>query len=335
MSLKSFRRLCLFGTALALCVVVLGAWVRLHNAGLGCPDWPGCYGHLTAGQAADNSAAANAAFPERPFEEHKAFKEMFHRFFAGALVLVVMGIAVAAYRNRHDARQPLRVPAVLPFLIVLQALLGMWTVTLLLKPLIVVAHLVGGMTTLALLWWLALEPPATAPAPGARLRRWVVIGLAVLAFQIVLGGWVSSNYAALACPDFPTCQKSFWPNMDFRDAFVLWRGLGIDYEGGILDHPARVAIHFAHRLGAVAAAATLAWVAWLSVREGGTRALRTGGLILAVVLAAQLVLGPAMVLLALPLSLATAHNAVAALLLLAVVAVLRYSRAPAAARNGR
>jgi cytochrome c oxidase assembly protein subunit 15 len=138
--MKSFRRLCLFGTALALCVVVLGAWVRLHNAGLGCPDWPGCYGHLTAGQAADNSAAANAAFPERPFEEHKAFKEMFHRFFAGALVLVVMGIAVAAYRNRHDARQPLRVPAVLPFLIVLQALLGMWTVTLLLKPLIVVGH---------------------------------------------------------------------------------------------------------------------------------------------------------------------------------------------------
>jgi cytochrome c oxidase assembly protein subunit 15 len=112
-----FRRLCVFGAALAFCVVVLGAWVRLSNAGLGCPDWPGCYGHLTAGRAAANAEAANEAFPDRPVEEHKAFKEMFHRFFAGGLVIVVLAIAITAYLNRRDPTQPLRVPSLLPLLI--------------------------------------------------------------------------------------------------------------------------------------------------------------------------------------------------------------------------
>jgi cytochrome c oxidase assembly protein subunit 15 len=151
----------------------------------------------------------------------------------------------------------------------------------------------------------------------------------VLALQIMLGGWVSSNCAALACPDFPTCQKKFWPHMDVKDAFVLWRGLGIDYEGGVLDHPARVAIHFVHRLGAVVTAVVLGYIAWLAVRVGSSRELRIAGLALAGVLSTQLVLGPTMVLKTLPLALATAHNAVAALLLLSVLAVLRYARSPA------
>jgi cytochrome c oxidase assembly protein subunit 15 len=324
LSSRRFRRLCLAGTLIALCVVVLGAWVRLSHAGLGCPDWPGCYGHLTAGQAAANADAANAAFPDRPVVEHKAFREMFHRFVAGGLVIVIVAIAVFAIANRADPLQPRRLPAALVLLVVFQALLGMWTVTLLLKPLIVVAHLVGGMSVLALTWWLSLEPPAASTAGDERVRRWAVAGLVVLALQIGLGGWVSSNYSALACPDFPTCQNSFWPDMDFKDAFVLWRGLGIDYEGGVLDHPARVAIHFTHRLGAILAALVLATVAWLALSRGSTRAVRTAGALLAAVLGVQLVLGPTMVLHALPLALATAHNGVAALLLLAVVAVLRF-----------
>jgi cytochrome c oxidase assembly protein subunit 15 len=323
LSSRRFRRLCLLGTVIALCVVVLGAWVRLNHAGLGCPDWPGCYGHLTAGQAAANAAQANTAFPDRPVVEHKAFREMFHRFVAGGLVLVIVAIAVFAFRYRDDPAQPKRLPAALVLLVVFQALLGMWTVTLLLKPLIVVAHLVGGMSLLALLWWLSLERPVAPTASDAHLRRWAIAGLVVLALQIMLGGWVSSNYAALACPDFPTCQKSFWPGMDFQDAFVLWRGLGIDYEGGVLDHPARVAIHFTHRLGALVAAVMLASVAWLAVRRGSTRAVRSAGAALALLLGVQIVLGPSMVLHALPLTLATAHNGVAALLLLAIVAVLR------------
>jgi cytochrome c oxidase assembly protein subunit 15 len=319
-----FRRLCLAGALLAFCVVVLGAWTRLGNAGLGCPDWPGCYGHLTVGQAVEHAAEANAAFPDRPLEADKAIKEMVHRYFASTLGLLIIAIAVLAFRNRRDPAQPMRLPALLVLLVVFQGLLGMWTVTLLLKPLIVTAHLVGGLTTMSLLWWLGLD---AAPVPRSdsqrKIRSLAVLGLAVLALQIVLGGWTSSNYSAVACPDFPTCQASYWPDMDFKDAFVLWRGLGIDYEGGVLDHPARVAIHFAHRLGAVVTALVLGFLAWKASRTGPSRAVRLGGGVLAAVLVTQWIVGPVMVLETFPLPLATAHNAVAALLLLSVVALVR------------
>jgi len=324
-----FRRLCLAATLVALCVIVLGAWVRLSHAGLGCPDWPGCYGHLTVGQALENAASANAAYPERPLEADKALKEMIHRYLASGLGLLIIAIAAVALANRRDPAQPLRLPAFLVALVVFQGLLGMWTVTLLLKPLVVTAHLVGGLTTMALLWWMALRVDRTTRPRGEHvLRRLAVAGLLVLGLQIVLGGWVSTNYAALACPDFPTCQRSFWPQMDFRDAFVLWRGLGIDYEGGVLDHPARVAIHYVHRLGALVAAAVLGLLAWRAIRTGQSRAVRAAGTALAVLLAVQLTLGPTMVLKALPLGLATAHNGMAALLLLAVVALLRFLWTP-------
>ena len=260
--MSTFRKLCLFGTVLALCVVVLGAYVRLNHAGLGCPDWPGCYGHLTAGAAAENQTVVNAAYPERPVEYHKALKEMLHRYLAGTLGFTILLVAALAWRNRRDRHQPTRLPYALVALVIVQGLLGMWTVTLLLKPLIVSAHLVGGLATLALLWWLSLETTRRSrPAGESSLRTWAVVAMVVLALQIALGGWVSSNYAAVACPDFPTCQRSFWPEMDFSDAFVLWRGLGIDYEGGVLDHPARVAIHFTHRLGALVTAVVLVVIA--------------------------------------------------------------------------
>ena len=326
-----FRRLCLAGALLAFCVVVLGAWTRLGNAGLGCPDWPGCYGHLTVGQAVEHAAEANAAFPDRPLEADKAIKEMVHRYFASTLGLLIIAIAVLAFRNRRDPAQPMRLPALLVLLVVFQGLLGMWTVTLLLKPLIVTAHLVGGLTTMSLLWWLGL---GAEPVPGSdsqrKLRSLAVVGLAVLALQIVLGGWTSSNYSAIACPDFPTCQASYWPDMDFKDAFVLWRGLGIDYEGGVLDHPARVAIHFTHRLGAVVTALVLGFLAWKASRTGPSRTVRVGGVVLAAVLVTQWIVGPVMVLETFPLPLATAHNAVAALLLLSVVALVRFLWPPPA-----
>jgi cytochrome c oxidase assembly protein subunit 15 len=325
MQLAWFRRLCRLGAILALCVVVLGAWVRLSNAGLGCPDWPGCYGHLTVGQAVENAVTANAAYPDRPLEADKAIKEMVHRYFASTLGLVILVVAGLAYRNRRDPDQPVRLPAALVLLVVFQGLLGMWTVTLLLKPLIVTSHLVGGLTTMSLLWWLSLDVGhTTRPASERSLRSWAVVGLVVLAIQIVLGGWVSSNYSAIACPDFPTCQASFWPHMDFRDAFVLWRGLGIDYEGGVLDHPARVAVHYTHRLGAVVTALVLGFVAWKAIRSGHSSAVRTTGAAVAAALLTQWIVGPVMVLKAFPLPLATAHNAVAALLLLSVVALVRF-----------
>lgn len=322
---RLFRRLALAGVVLTFAVVVLGAWVRLSDAGLGCPDWPGCYGHISVDDAARNVDAVNEAFPQRPFEYHKAIKEMVHRYFASTLGLLILALAGLAIANRRDPQQPVVLPIALVALVIFQGLLGMWTVTLLLKPLIVVLHLLGGLATLSLLAWLALEKPAEVPdkknLPG--LRRVAVAAFAVLALQIALGGWTSSNYAALACPDFPTCQNSMWPDMDVKDAFILWRGLGIDYEGGVLDHPARVAIHFVHRLGAVLAALMLGFASVAAIRLGPTRGVRIAGAVLGAVLVCQLILGPVMVMRALPLTLATAHNGVAALLLLAVVVLYR------------
>ena len=341
--LTIFRRIALAGVLLALCVIVMGAWVRLSDAGLGCPDWPGCYGHFTAESAAENAATSNAAFPHRPVEYHKAVKEMVHRYFASTLGFLILVLAAWAIANRNDPDQPVKLPIALVGLVIFQGLLGMWTVTLLLKPLIVVLHLLGGLATMALLAWLAMrkkrtDVPATPARPQPRSARFVslptlaLVGLIVLVLQIALGGWTSSNYAALACPDFPTCQNSLWPEMDAKDAFVLWRGLGIDYEGGVLDHPARVAIHFVHRLGAILAAIFLAALAIRAGRYGETTAIRVAGGVLGVVLVVQLVLGPLMVIRALPLSLATAHNGVAALLVLAVVRLNRLVRIPPATR---
>jgi cytochrome c oxidase assembly protein subunit 15 len=325
--LKIFRRLALAGAVLAFGVVVLGAWVRLSAAGLGCPDWPGCYGHLTVDQAAQNVDSINQAFPHRPFEYHKAIKEMVHRYFASTLGLVILVLAALAIANRRDPNQPVALPVALVGLVILQGLLGMWTVTLLLKPLIVVLHLLGGLTTLSLLAWLAIDPERRTRAPQeAGIRSLATFGLIVLALQISAGGWTSSNYAALACPDFPTCQNVAWPEMDLKDAFVLWRGLGIDYEGGVLNHPARVAIHFVHRLGALITALVLGWLCFQSWRKGRNTAIRAAGAMLGVVLLVQLILGPLMVVRALPLPLATAHNAVAALLLLSVVRINRLLR---------
>jgi cytochrome c oxidase assembly protein subunit 15 len=180
---------------------------------------------------------------------------------------------------------------------------------------------------LSLLAWLAIDPERRTRAPQeAGIRSLATFGLIVLALQISAGGWTSSNYAALACPDFPTCQNVAWPEMDLKDAFVLWRGLGIDYEGGVLNHPARVAIHFVHRLGALITALVLGWLCFQSWRKGRNTAIRAAGAMLGVVLLVQLILGPLMVVRALPLPLATAHNAVAALLLLSVVRINRLLR---------
>jgi cytochrome c oxidase assembly protein subunit 15 len=209
-------------------------------------------------------------------------------------------------------------------LVLLQGLLGMWTVTLLLKPLIVTLHLIGGLTTMSLLAWQSMRVDrSTRPAVERNIRKLALIGLIVLAVQIFLGGWTSTNYAAVSCPDFPTCQASYWPQMDAQDAFVLWRGLGIDYEGGVLNHPARVAIHFTHRIGAVVTALVLGLVAFLAWTRAQTRAVQFAGLLVGLALIAQIILGPTMVLRGFPLWMATAHNGVAALLLLSVVRLNR------------
>jgi cytochrome c oxidase assembly protein subunit 15 len=309
-----FLRLARFGSVLALLVVTIGAWVRLTDAGLGCPDWPGCYGRLMVSEqiAADEAVTVYG----RALDTGKAWREMIHRYLASALGLICVALGVLAWLNRRDPAQPWRVPLVLVGLVVFQGLLGMWTVTLLLKPIIVVAHLLCGFATLALLSWLARWRTVRVPSPSA-WRALAVVAAAALVVQVALGGWTSANYAALACPDFPTCQTQWWPQIaDFGEGFVLWRGIGVDYEGGVLDHPARVAIHFAHRLGAIVAALL---VALLGVALLTERAVRLDGAAVLAALAVQLTLGASIVLFGVPLLVAVAHNGVAALLLLTVI----------------
>jgi heme a synthase len=309
-----FRWLATAGAVLAAAVVVLGAWVRLTDAGLGCPDWPGCYGHIYP----------NTGFDTQPaFRFAKALHEMIHRYFVAGLGIVIMVLAAWAVRFRKDPDQPL-IPVILLFVVFcLQGALGALTVTLLLTPLIVTAHLLGGLTTLGLLSWLALSPPAPRLTERATsLRKYAVAAFAALAMQIALGGWTSSNYAAVACPDFPTCQHSWWPQMDFRDAFILWRGFGIDYEGGVLANPARVAIHFTHRLGALAAGSILLGLGIFAATSAIRAANRAGRqLVFAVLL--QISIGVATVHWGVPLTLATLHTAGAAFLVISMVNLLR------------
>jgi cytochrome c oxidase assembly protein subunit 15 len=314
---KAFLRLARFGAVLAFLVVTVGAWVRLTDAGLGCPDWPGCYGRVIVPDSHADAAEGVADYAQRPLEVGKAWREMIHRYLASTLGLVCVVLAGLALANRRDPDQPVAVPLVLVGLVVFQGLLGMWTVTLLLKPIIVVSHLLGGLATLALLTSLALIRPTSA-VPGARaLRTLGLAAAAALVVQIMLGGWTSANYAALACPDFPTCQTQWWPRIaDFEEGFVLWRGLGVDYEGGVLEHPARVAIHFTHRLGAVVAAILIGVLGWRLARRIGAR---VDGLAVLGLLLLQLSLGVSIVMFGVPISLAVAHNGVAALLLLAVI----------------
>lgn len=316
---SAFTRLLLLAVPLAFAVIVLGAWVRLSDAGLGCPDWPGCYGHLGVPTQADDIQFANAAYPERPVETDKAWKEMIHRYLAGALGLVVLALAVLAWRRRDQPDQPLVLPMLLAGLIVFQAMLGMWTVTLQLKPVVVMAHLLGGLSTIALLWWMLLgrwPPPAARPSG---LRLWALLAFAAVIMQIALGGWTSTNYAALACTDFPTCHGQWWPKMDFAEGFVLWRGLGVNYEFGVLGSDARTAIHYTHRMGAMLVIAAVGWLVVKTMRRAhnnrlGMIAAGVGGLLII-----QVALGIANVLMTLPLPVAVAHNGVAALLLLGVL----------------
>jgi cytochrome c oxidase assembly protein subunit 15 len=310
---------------LCFCVVAFGAYVRLTDAGLGCPDWPGCYGRVIAPTAEHAVRTAEAAFGET-VNVTKAWIEMLHRYIATLLGFLILCMAALAIRFRRDGL-PVKTSLALLALVIFQGMLGMWTVTLLLKPAVVTAHLLGGMATLSLLlWlWLGLQSPPTERAPP-RLRAFALVALVAVVVQIFLGGWTSTNYAALACTDLPTCHGQWWPaeDMDMGEAFVLWRGLGQNYEYGVLDHPARTAIHVVHRVGAVVVTLILlALIAYL-LRAG--RGLYRGmALLIGLALVIQISIGLTIVVKHLPLLLATAHNAGAALLLLTVVALNHFA----------
>lgn len=352
--MTAFRSINLVALLLCFCVVVFGAYVRLADAGLGCPDWPGCYGHLGVPEEHHEVTAAEQKFPERPVEAHKAWKEMIHRYLASTLGLLIVAMALISLFGNRDARLPRRLPWFLVALVIFQGMLGMWTVTWQLKPLVVTGHLFGGLSTLSLLLWMwlgvrksgsedresarplrefrsereaafsfaadAAKPPAQTSSILGGLRIAAVGALLVLACQIFLGGWTSTNYAALACPDFPTCHGQWLPETDVQEAFVLWRGLGINYEYGVLDNRARVTIHFFHRIGAIVTTLVLGLLAIVMLRSRSLP-VRSFGIVVICALALQVVIGITTVKLQLPLLLAAAHNAGAALLVIVLVSL--------------
>jgi cytochrome c oxidase assembly protein subunit 15 len=317
-----YRRLIAAALLLTFGLVMLGAYVRLTDAGLGCPDWPGCYGKLTPLHARDAiaQAVAEQGGEHGPVSMGKAWREMIHRYFAQALGLMIIAIAVIAWRRRTALRQSPALPITLVGVVILQGLFGMWTVTLLLKPAIVTGHLVGGLLTLSMLLWLWLRqrpPPRHVDAePIAALAAPALLGLVVVCAQIFLGGWTSTNYAALACTDLPTCQGQWWPPMNFRDAFHFVRELGKTGDGENLPMQALTAIHLMHRIGAVVVAGGLGWLGWRAWRTDGAKGL---GAALLAVLALQWLLGLSNVYFSLPIAVAVAHNGGAALLLALVL----------------
>ena len=323
-SLVSFRRWARFGALLAAIVVIVGAWVRLTNAGLGCPDWPGCYGHVHPAQVVAQVDVAKAPYAARPFDYQKALHEMVHRYIATTLGLVVLGLAVYAWRYRRNPRQPTAIPWLLPWVIGAQGALGAYTVTLLLTPLVVTAHLLGGLTTLSLLWWLSLTPESRSPTAAERsIRPLALLAFAALLAQLFLGGWTSTNYAAVACPDFPTCQGSYHPATDFTEAFRFSHEAGKDYEGGVLSLAARTAIHYTHRIGAVMVGLLLLLTGLLTIIRARSSKVRAAGMALIGTVTLQWVIGMYLSWQGFPLWLGTSLNAGAVLLLCATLLVLR------------
>lgn len=328
---KLFKGLSFFATLITFVVITLGAYVRLSNAGLGCPDWPGCYGKISVPVSAMEIDKANSAFPHRPVETGKAWKEMLHRYFASFLGLLILSLSVTAWLNRKEVSQQKFLPFVLLVLVVFQGLLGMWTVTLLLKPAIVTLHLLSGMLTLLLLWLMTMR---AGVFPGLRistdvcippvLKMYALLALVVVYGQIFLGGWTSTNYAALHCWDFPTCQGQWLPDANFSEAFTLHHVQhepGKNYEGGVLSNAAGMAVHLSHRIGALLTLIILGSLSLVLLITSRSKNVRVAAVVVLILLLLQVLLGVSNVLLGLPIPVAVAHNGVAALLLLSVVTV--------------
>lgn len=322
-STDKLRKLAWVTAFLTFDLIVLGGFTRLTDSGLGCPDWPGCYGHSNPLSAGESIRAAETAQPSGPVTTGKAWVEMAHRYFALAVgILIVVLMAFAWRRWLRDRSRSANLPTVVFLWVCLQGAFGALTVTQKLQPIFVTAHLLGGMTLLALLVWLALrERPQPLSTEAATLRRLAAFALLILTVQIALGGWVSSNYAVLACPDFPLCQGAWAPpDMDFANGFTLWRQLGMT--GGDLGKPipfqALVAIHWTHRLFALLVVVVLGWLAWHSIARPATR---RAGAWLACLLVLQVLTGIANVMLQWPLLLAVMHNGGAAAMTGLVVAL--------------
>ncbi|MDX1302691.1 COX15/CtaA family protein [Photobacterium sp.] len=334
MPLFSFKHLIYLTFVLSLCVIALGAYTRLTEAGLGCPDWPGCYGFLSVPQGSEQQLLAQQAFPDAPVEVSKAWNEMVHRYFAGSLGLLILVINIIAWRRPET---PKRLPALLLVTVIFQALLGMWTVTLVLMPVVVMGHLLGGFTTASLLLLLALRirqreiqpslPTASSsghsfspPQSLSSLQVMALAALLVVAGQIALGGWTAANYAAVACTQLPICEVDWQRHFDLS-AFDLIQPEHDSYQYGILHYHQRVSIHVAHRIGAMVTTIVLVLLMWRLWRQSVPRRYSLG---IGAVLALQLCLGITNVVASLPLLVAVGHNLVGVILLQILVATNYY-----------
>lgn len=314
------KKLVLFSILLAMFVIILGAYTRLTDAGLGCPDWPGCYGHLNIVNTTKHIETAQQQFPERPFEAHKAWNEMVHRYFASALGLTILAIFVLSFMQRSYQR-PLKLPLFLVCLVMFQGALGMWTVTLNLLPVVVMGHLLGGFAVLSCLFILYLRlTPYRIPGGDHRMRvygKYTLLGLFILTCQIALGGWTSSNYAALACTELPICEGNWYQNLDFAGAFSVTEA--DNYEFGTHDYGERMTMHIMHRLGALLTVIYLCWLAFTLYKAATASLIKRLCSLMVLVLIVQVLLGVSNVVFSLPITVAVLHNFVAACLLLVLV----------------
>lgn len=314
------KKLAFTGIILAFVVIVLGAYTRLTDAGLGCPDWPGCYGYLTVPQTEQQIELAEQAYPERPVESQKAWNEMIHRYFAGTLGLLILAIFISSFLNRAY-HKPFKLPLLLLILVIFQGALGMWTVTMNLLPVVVMGHLLGGFSVLACLFLLYLRlTPYRIPGGDPHvigIGKYCALGIAILVGQIALGGWTSANYAALACTEMPICEGNWFERLDVTGAFSVPEAQ--NYEFGVHNYEQRMTMHIAHRIGAIVTFIYLSWLALKLYTSAVSRLIKKLSVILMLVLSAQVLLGVSNVVFSLPIAVAVMHNGVAAGLLLIMV----------------
>lgn len=304
------RTLTLITLFITFDLVIFGAFTRLSDSGLGCPDWPGCYGSATPLGASTEITAAQTALPTGPVTWAKAWIEMIHRYLATAVGGLILALAFMTWHYRRILPMSPAWAWVTLFWVCVQGAFGAWTVTMKLFPAIVTLHLLGGLGLLALLriqaTFYQAQSSARPMGPNLRMALWAIMGLMVV--QIALGGWVSTNYAVLACTDFPMCQGSWWPPMDLRQGFEIWRELGVDSDGNAIAFAALTGIHYMHRISAYAVILAVWWFCWAAWRQGHNGlALTLLGLTLW-----QFISGMTNVVLDWPLAAALAHTAGAA-----------------------
>ena len=333
------RRLTVLALLMAAGVIILGAWTRLSDAGLGCPDWPGCYGHLDVRKAISHVNEQNEIAPGALREAHKTVPEMVHRYFASALGLMILIIAALGVANRKRVKQPVKLPLFLAALVIFQGILGMWTVTMGLQPTIVMLHLLGGFTTFTLLALLAARlyrwPSFLNDCDVRSMKPLASITLAALVLQIALGGWTTANYAAVVCTELPVCEDGWTDHLNFEDAFVFWghEHDKPDYEFGVLQNDARTTIHVMHRFGALLVTVLGLLLVGRILLRARSVFFRNFALTILGLLTVQIGLGISNVVFAVPLAVAVAHNFGAVVLLVSLVLFIRAINVKCAARH--